>query len=112
MNRRAFITLLGGGGNLPRSHVPQSGDENPTAATSNRSAAIAAPQWQQTHGSRPVTPEPQPERPSEQPTIKSAATWLGVIRDVQKRFGLSMEETIHMLNQIPLGRALLHKATS
>jgi hypothetical protein len=60
-----------GGRQLPRGHVPQTGDEHPTAATSGRTPPSRAPQWQSDHSSStPTTPAHAAEHPSDKPTIK------------------------------------------
>jgi hypothetical protein len=67
----AFSKLGGTGKQLPRSHIPQPGEENPQAATSMRNDPYPGPQWRSAHsGSPPNTPARTPERMSNEPQIK------------------------------------------
>jgi hypothetical protein len=93
-----------GGGQLPRSHVPQSGDEHPRAATSGRGEPSHAPQWHSDHsGSTPTTPARTPERLSDTPAIK-------ILDDLARNSGLSRADIAKYLCTVPTGRQLVMMA--
>jgi hypothetical protein len=98
-----------GRGTLPqlRGQRQQAGDEHPRAATSGRTEPSRAPQWQQTHGSRPVTPERAPERMDDTPAVKA---WAGLVEDIQKRTGMKREHVVSILKQIPVAKRVLDMA--
>jgi hypothetical protein len=97
------MNKLGGKGRqLPRGHVPQPGDEHPTAATSGRTEPSHAPQWTSEHsGNRPgTTPARTPERPSDSPAIK-------ILDDLARNSGLPRTEIAKYLCTVPTGRRLV-----
>jgi hypothetical protein len=97
--------LGGKGRQLPRGHVPQPGEEHPTAATSGRTEPSHAPQWTSDHsGNRPgTTPERTPERPSDTPAIK-------ILDDLARNSGLSRADIAKYLCSVPAGRQLVLRA--
>jgi hypothetical protein len=95
------------GARLPQGHVPQSGDEHPTAATSGRTPPVRSPQWQSDHsGSTPTTPARTPERPSETPAVKR---WLSMVKRLQFDCGLTHERATEIAKLTTEGREVYQR---